>query len=121
VGAPSPYFSKLRIFDPNAIEETNYDRGGHAAYPKGILNFPERDELLLLHYKQLGHDYPLQRNRFLATGLGSVDLQHGWGFHYFRGPEEQAQFRGELNQKLVDISNSDFLPWRDHREARWWR
>jgi len=121
LGAPSAYYSKLRIFDPDLIDETDFAIGGHGARPTGKLMLPERDELLLLHYKQLGYDYPLQRNRFLIAGLGPIDLKNNWGFHYFRGNEEQTRLRKELSKILVDIRDPAYLPWRDHPEPRWWR
>src|SRR5437763_3876049 len=35
--------------------------------------------------------------------------------------EEYALYRQQLSAKLVDVSNSEYRPWRDHTEPRWWR
>jgi len=44
-GAPCDPWNKLGIFDPHAIEETNYDVGRHCARPAGKVQPPAHDEL----------------------------------------------------------------------------
>ena len=56
--------------------------GRHHANPKGVVRYPDRDELLNLHYKWLGLDYVLSRSALLRTGLGEIDRANKWGFHY---------------------------------------
>ena len=79
------------------------------------------DELLLLHYKDLSFSYVIERHRALGERLKSLDVQNSWGFHYFFTAEEYALYRQQLSAKLVDVSNSEYRPWRDHTEPRWWR
>jgi hypothetical protein len=38
----------------------------------------------MLHYKYLGFDYLMERNRVLAPGLRPRDLKMRWGAHYLR-------------------------------------
>jgi hypothetical protein len=121
MGAPHGHNSKLRIFDPDAIEEVDFSVGGHLATPRGRIVLPERDELLLLHYKHLGLDYALERNSFLQKGRRALDLQNDWGYQYAYKPEDYERVRGELAQSLVDLRDPSYLPWRDHHEPRWWR
>ena len=120
-GAPSANYSKLRIFDPNAIEEVNFPVGAHAASPSGRLVLPKKDRLLLLHYKQLGADYFLPRNAALGRRLRTRDVERRWGHHYFFDAAENERQLALLRERLVDIADKHYRPWRDHRERRWWR
>jgi hypothetical protein len=111
--------SKLRIFDPDALEETNFGFGGHGASPMGRLRAAWRDELLLLHYKYLGIDYTRARSAALRSRLGPDDHANKWGDHYRgeRVDEEWAHFV----DRLVDLRDPRYVPWLDHVKGRWWR
>ena len=119
VGAPYAMMSKLRIFDPDALEETNFGIGGHGASPVGRLRLPWRDELLLLHYKLLGIDYTRVRSAALRSRLGADDHAQRWGDHYRgeRVDEEWVHFV----ERLVDLRDPRYVPWLDHVKGRWWR
>jgi hypothetical protein len=120
-GVPNFMYSKLRVFDPDAIEDINFTVGSHTAEPTGRVVLPAEDEVLLLHYKHLGLDYTLERNSFLQTRLRALDLQNGWGIQYAYGREDYERIRGELAKSLVDLRDPSYVPARDHREPRWWR
>jgi len=120
-GVPDAWYSKLRLFNPDALDEVNFSVGGHTAYPSGSLVLPEKDEVLLLHYKHLGLDYVLPRHAALRARLKEEDLRNGWGSHYFRTPEEYKLELEAAKPKLIDISDSQYVPANDHREPRWWR
>jgi hypothetical protein len=113
--------NKLSIFDPDLIEETNFEVGRHGANPTGKIVLPEEDELLLLHYKYLGMSYLVERNSFLAAGLGEIDRANDWGHQYIwdkaRHKEEWELFRS----RLVDIALLGANAWKQHREPRSWR
>lgn len=80
-GSRAPNFDKVNIFNPNLIEEINYDSGCHNCSPMGILQFNEQD-VKLLHYKFLGLDYVLNRYRNMGSRLSSYNKQRKLGFHY---------------------------------------
>jgi glycosyltransferase involved in cell wall biosynthesis len=121
LGAPSAIYSKLRIFDPVAIDEVNFRIGAHTAAPNGCLVLPEQDELMLLHYKHLGTDYVPSRHAALGARLRERDLKQGWGVHYLFDDRRYGQYIADLTERLVDVSDASYLPSRDHRERRWWR
>jgi hypothetical protein len=121
IGAPKHPYSKLRIFDPSAIDEVNFGIGGHTAAPSGRLVLPETDEILLLNYKHLGADYVLPRHASLAERLRPLDLRKGWGRHFFFSAERYEQQVAELRAALVDLADAHYVPSREHREPRWWR
>jgi hypothetical protein len=118
-GAPFHMMSKLRVFDPDAIEETDFGIGGHTAAPRGRLRLPWRDELLLLHYKFLGIDYLRARSAVLRTRMGSHDHGQHWDDLYTeRRVENDWQ---QFADRLVDLRDPAYVPWIDHFEGRWWR
>jgi hypothetical protein len=82
LGNRSTGHDRLCIFDPKAITETNFAVGRHEADPTGRVSWPAYPEVLLLHYKQLGVDYPIVRSAELRLGLRERDLAESWGFHY---------------------------------------
>lgn len=119
VGAPYAMMSKLRIFDPDAIDETRFGIGGHGAAPQGRLRAPWRDELLLLHYKLLGLDYVRRRSAALGSRLPAGDRSRRFGDHY--RPERVEQEWEHFAERLVDLSDPSYVPWLDHAKGRWWR
>ncbi len=80
------------IFNPNAIARTNFTLGRHGANPEGEVRWPERPEMLLLHYKTLGWDYYMERMAILASGLKRKDIELGLGAHYLFTEEEHRAF-----------------------------
>src|SRR4051812_23659301 len=76
-GAPFLEMNKLSLFNPDAVEKTSFMHGRHCAEPAGRLRLPERDELLLLHYKYVGLERCHRRAQLLRTGLGATDLANG--------------------------------------------
>lgn len=119
-GAPYSMMSKLRIFDPDALEETDFALGGHGAAPIGRLRLPRwRDELLLLHYKFLGIDYTRSRSAVLQAKLGGHDRAQRWGTHYAEQRVE-SDWKGFVD-RLIDLRSPSYVPWIDHVEPRWWR
>ncbi len=78
---------KLCIFNPDAIEETNFIPGRHRANPTGRVALPKKRDLKLLHYKYLGLDYLVTRYAELRTGLSQVDIEKKWGHQYLLDKE----------------------------------
>jgi hypothetical protein len=113
--------NKLSLFRPDAIEETNFSAGRHLATPTGDVRPPERDELLLLHYKFLGARYTHERHAMLATGLGSIDRRNGWGREYFYDEAALNAVIAVYAAHAVDIGDPNLQPWKSHEKNRWWR
>jgi len=120
-GAPWHQMNKLVLFNPDAVREINYDTGLHTAKPEGDIRYPERDELLLLHYKYLGRDYTNARHAELRSGLREMDVANGWGHKYSWGAAQLEIDWREMERRAVDISDPDLASWDSHREPRWWR
>lgn len=121
LGLPHRMLSKLRLFDPNAIEETNFGPGGHTANPTGRVVYPKVDEVLLLHYKWLGADYLIRRHAAMESTRRARDIANNWSRHY---DVPAAKLTADLDSMLgaaVDVLALGEAAWRDHKEERWWR
>jgi hypothetical protein len=121
IGAPDGEYNKLRIFNPDAIKETSFLVGGHKAAVEGRCVLPSRDEMLLLHYKDLGAAYPRERNRSLGERLTAMERARNFGFQYFYSDEEYQHVMAERRRTAVDLSDPSYFPWEDNPEPRWWR
>lgn len=122
MGVPYAEMSKLSLFNPSAVKETNYAPGRHAAAPTGDIRYPETDDLLNLHYKLLDFERTCGRQRFLNTGLGKKDVANSWGYHYAWSNDEHRKAWDSFATRVFDITT---IPPEKHdsthREPRWWR
>lgn len=119
-GVPDGEMNKLRLFDPNEIKP-HMSIGGHSAAPTGNVVYPERDEVLLLHYKYLGADYLDRRNQLLAGALRDGDRERRWGCHYDISRARAEAIVNWAVHNAVDVAAPDHVPWRDHHAPRFWR
>jgi hypothetical protein len=87
-GTRSIGHNRLCIFNPKELTETNFNAGRHRATPTGNVVWPSYPEVLLLHYKQLGTEYPVARSAELRQGLRPGDLNKQWGLQYTWTPEQ---------------------------------
>jgi hypothetical protein len=111
-GARSPIMDKTCIFDPNKIDEINYHTGRHSAAPTGEVIFPTRRQVKLLHYKQLGLDYVIERYAELSKGLKSQDLEKKWGYHYLWGEEKIKQNFADFKSRATNVVSEHIQPYR---------
>lgn len=121
LGAFWDVMSKLSVFDPNKIVETNFTVGRHGAMPIGETRLPRCDELMLLHYKYLGFERTLARQAALGNKIGPADRANNFGYQYFWSPERLRADWDHVASNCVDISTSAFLPYRIPGLTRWWR
>jgi len=102
-GIRSTGHDRLCIFNPRAITRTNYSPGRHEASPEGAVRWPAYPEVLLLHFKQLGIEYLVNRSAELRRGLRPRDLEEGWGFHYTWDAARIAENWRELNESSATV------------------
>jgi Glycosyl transferase family 2 len=118
IGVPLDRYNKLSIFNPDAINETHYEVGRHSAAPAGRMSYPERDELLLLHYKFLGIDYVRRRYALLSTGLGAGDRARRYGFQYDLPALDLAAQFDRLRNTAFDVTSPQA---QAINRVKWWR
>lgn len=80
-------YNKSLIFDPHRIVEINYMPGAHVAKPTGIVK-KSTEKLKVLHFKNLGLDYLLQRYHILANRLSEENKKQDLGTHYLYSDEK---------------------------------
>lgn len=119
-GRPRAAFNKLGIFKPEALRETGFTAGRHAAEPVGDLRLPARDEVMLWHYKHLGFERNAAREAAQAARLGATDVANGYGAHYFWSPERLRAFWDEMERESRDLSARSFAPAQACVRPLWW-
>lgn len=119
-GAPWAKMMKPSIFDPDEIIEMNFSPGRHKADPTGRVSVPGTDEMLLLHYKYLGFEQTLHRHRMLRSGMGSLDLQSGWGHKYSWAAEELRADWDTVAKNAVDSFAAARDPDWQYPITPWW-
>ncbi len=119
MGAPHWMMNKLSIFDPDAIERTNYTGGRHLAVPVGRVVYPEADEVLNLHYKYLDRDRVVIRNKLLNTGLGPRDRAEQAGTEYSWSRQQLDEDWDGFAARAIDYRDAS-VGWATH-PLRWWR
>ncbi len=120
MGAPWVQMNKLSLFSPDAIEAANFAPGRHSARPTGNVVAPDRDELLLLHYKYLDLERTQRRHEECASRLRKMELENGWCYRWLLSREELQDDWKKFERELVDVSQPDLKPWRSHSAPRWW-
>ena len=86
-GLRAPMFDKCILFDPHAIVEINYKPGAHECHPWGRIKTSTNTGIKLLHYKNLGIEQVLQRNRLYVQRLSKDNIENRYGIEYLRNEE----------------------------------
>ena len=93
-GVRSESFDKMLVFDPQKIEDINYEFGSHSACPVGEIVWNKQD-LKLLHYKYMGLEYMIHRYRQMGERLSKQNRKKKLGYHYLFSA---GRIRKEFNQ-----------------------
>jgi len=118
-GTPWRDECKLCIFNPDAIEETNFSTGRHSAKAVGRLKLPRRDELLLFHYKFLDFERTFEKQNFQYINVGAHDT--AIMYHYGWSRQELRDYWDKLLKLSGDMSWPNYNPDRYPYSHRWWR
>lgn len=110
VSAPSRYFEKAILFNPNEIKEINYSPGCHSAHPININGSPaiaSKSRIKMFHFNCLGVDFLVDkyRQRFERN---AENLKRGFGVHYSKTKEQ-----------LVEYYNKSVAESKDYNEIDW--
>ena len=109
-GCPAENYSKMVCFKPERLININYGPGSHLAAPTGHddLNIYKAgqglSDMKLLHFKNLGFEYRLQRHQILQKRLGGQEFEkYGFGFHYAFDSEAQKIEFLNLKKNAVQV------------------
>lgn len=81
-GVQNDYYSKSVLFNPHKIINTNYEPGAHDIYPEGIISILSDPTFKLLHYKNLGIDYVLNRFKLYKERISKINKEQHLALHY---------------------------------------
>ena len=102
-GVADSAYNKYIIFDPHRIVEINYLPGAHQARPLGIVKRSSKS-LRVLHYKNLGLEYVLDRYHTLGKRLSEKNKEQDLGTHYLYSDEKiSADFYQGLTNSISVI------------------
>jgi len=118
-GKPTEWMCKLSVFNPDAIEETNFSSGRHTAKAIGEVKLPRRDELLLFHYKYLGFEHTLKKQNSQHANIGAHDI--AVMEHYAWSREQLRNHWDNILKYSEELSWPDYDPKTYPYFCRWWR
>jgi hypothetical protein len=72
---------KCILFNPNEIDEINYETGCHRCNPTGNVIY-NKERILLYHMKYFKLSYMIKRYKILARRLSQVNKENLWGLTY---------------------------------------
>lgn len=124
MGVPHRTFDKAAMFNPNAIDETNFVPGRHFARPRGTVVPPQRDELLNLHYKYLGQEFVRRRYADLLAKLGDCAEDKGAADHWTMHAGQVDEWMRTWAAQAFDVTGrrGRMKPMTRHPlDPRWWR
>ena len=123
-GAPWSKMSKLCVFNPKEIEETNFVPGRHLAKPIGNVVYPPSDKLLNLHFKYLSFDKTLERHIELDQKMRAGDKERKFGHRYRwtrnKLQEDWDKFHAAAIDDVINLDKND-NQWKYLGLKRWWR
>lgn len=102
-GIRVPMFDKCILFDPHAIVEINYKPGAHECHPWGRVKKYRNEDIKLLHYKNIGLEQLLERNRAYASRLSKENTEKGYGAEYLKKEQTIIQEFNDNLQKATEI------------------
>jgi hypothetical protein len=105
-GSPSASYSKVNIFNPNAITESNFSVGRHYAQLRGRVVIPNSDELLLLHYHYIDYTRVAARHSLYLTRQRPRDLSNGWGAQYTWSDSELRKRWDHMKKSSINLTRS---------------
>ena len=120
-GTQSQAMSRFAIFNPDAIEETNYGPGRHACEPEGKIVIPERDRTLNLHFKLIGFDETYRRMKQQDARRNKMEKDRGFGAQYGWPYEKFSTYWNNVERNCLDVltwykNDLPYVPrpwWRD--------
>ncbi len=75
-------YDKGLLFDPDLVDEINYDMGCHLCKPQGKIEYYRCPGLVLLHYKHLSPEYVWGRYEIYRKRMTEKDIAAGNAPHY---------------------------------------
>ena len=103
-GVRTPVLDKPMIFDCNKIKSINYNFGCHSANPVGEVKWCYDNGLKMLHYKFMGINDYIYKNRIRAERLSKFNRDNGFGLYYLVSEDElRVDYKRYLDKRTKVI------------------
>lgn len=96
---------KVILFDPNKIDNVNYDPGAHQCRPEGIVRWFDGGIYCLHTDHNFSLDNKINRYKLMNARQSAINRQKGWGIHYAFSEEHLRQWWNEAWQQTSDFGN----------------
>ena len=84
-GVYDKFYCKPVIFNPNLVKKTDFELGIHNGRFYDVNNnllYPKESKLKMLHYKNLGFEYRIDRHEMFSKRMSEFNKKTGAGIHY---------------------------------------
>ena len=98
-------FNKVTIFNPNEIREMRYEPGAHNCRPLGNVKWYTGNNIFLLHHKNLGVEYVLDRAAMYRRRMSTDNKKMGWGVQYSLVEKKFREDFNNIYNKCKDIDD----------------
>ena len=100
-GVRTHVLDKMMMFDCNKISSINFSVGCHSANPTGQIVLSNDSSLKMLHYKFLGLENHIYKNKIRAERLSDFNKINGFVTYVLYNEEEHiVDYRNYLNKKI---------------------
>ncbi len=96
-------YDKCLLFDPEAIEETDFEMGCHVGHPLGRVQYFRVPGLMLLHYKHLSPEYVWDRYELYRKRMSDESIRAGIAPHYQITRERFDHRYEKLRREKTDV------------------
>lgn len=91
-------YDKVLVFNPNVINETNYNLGCHEWSPNGEIRFPS-SQPYMLHYKYIGENYSYKNHLIRRDRFSPKNIEMNWGLQYYKDDSSMKEY---LSNKYIE-------------------
>ena len=96
---------KVIVFDPNKIDNVNYDPGAHQCRPEGFVQWFDGGIYCLHTDHNFSLDHKIERYRQMNARQSAINRQKGWGIHYGFSAEHLTNWWAEAWQQTTDLGS----------------
>lgn len=92
-------YSKCILFNPYKVVDINYEPGAHFCHPYGLILSTTQPQYYVLHYKNLGFDYVLDRARQYRKRMSEENIAKGYAWEYL---VKENAIKNRIYNKLLN-------------------
>lgn len=96
---------KVIVFDPNKIDNVNYDPGAHQCRPEGFVQWFDGGIYCLHTDHNFSLEHKIERYRQMNARQSAINRQKGWGIHYGFSEEHLRKWWGEAWQQTINFGD----------------